>query len=281
MPTAAILPMSQIAVRWVVEIGGHHQQPPALGVFTRDLRHDLRHRHSGDELAQPRVAEQAGSEQHTHDAGIAQEALRDAAGVDLPAACRHIASRETQRVQSGRRCSRPRRPRRRAGSGRGPAVEHADAVGAIGAAAGERQIGTSSRCWCPLEAEFRDGLVGVAPQAVDIEHARCAGFGGRIGRAGQGGAGAERQAARQNQDIRLGGRLSALSSHAKGRTCQSNLKRKGIVGGWRSRIYRRRQHRRGISSNPASVKLHCIVLFNKRAGCAIPSPPYWRPIVPV
>jgi hypothetical protein len=28
------------------------------------------------------------------------------------------------------------------------------------------------------------------------------------------------------------------------------LEGKGIAGGWRSRIYRRRQHRRGISSSP-------------------------------
>ena len=87
-----------------VEIGGHHQQLSALGVFACDRRQDLRPDIAGHELAQPRVAEQAGSEQHAHDAGIAQQALRDAAGVDLPQRVVILRSRETQKARSGRRC---------------------------------------------------------------------------------------------------------------------------------------------------------------------------------
>ena len=66
-----------------VEIGGDHQQPSALGVLAGDLRHDLRPDIACDQLAQPRIAEQPGAEQHAYDAGIVQQAFGDAAGVEL------------------------------------------------------------------------------------------------------------------------------------------------------------------------------------------------------
>jgi hypothetical protein len=57
------------------------------------------------------------------------------------------------------------------------AVQHADAVGA----AGQCQIGRG-RCGVILAGlEFSDGLVGVASQAVNIEHARATRIGRRVG----------------------------------------------------------------------------------------------------
>ena len=68
----------------------------------------------------------------------------------------------------------------------------------IGAAAGKRKIGLARGAVVLLEAELGDGLVGVAPEAVEFEHAGAGGIRGAVGRARQGRAGRERQAARQD-----------------------------------------------------------------------------------
>src|SRR5207237_10064464 len=79
VPTAAILPMSQMAVRCVSRsvVTTSSLRPLA---FSRATCARISARH---QLAQPRIAEQAGTEQHTHDAGIIQQTFCDAAGEDL------------------------------------------------------------------------------------------------------------------------------------------------------------------------------------------------------
>ena len=67
-----------------VEIGRHHEQFSALGIFACNGGQDLRPDIAGHQFAQSLIAEQAGSEEHADDAGIIEQARSYAAGVDLP-----------------------------------------------------------------------------------------------------------------------------------------------------------------------------------------------------
>ena len=124
-----------------VEIGRHREQFSALGIFACNGGQDLRPDIARHQFAQPLVAEQAGSEQHADDAGIIEQALCYAAGVDLPQ--RVVVLGPEKRKRRNQAAGADARDDRegRAGAGRGPAVQHAHAIGAIGAAAGEREIG--------------------------------------------------------------------------------------------------------------------------------------------